>query len=107
MKHGPFEVRFADQAREDLMRLLDFLLERAEVEEDLQAAFDTVKAMEREVLTRLAFAPTLYRPAHGHPMLRELVVSGPAGGYLALFDITNERQVTVLALRHQLEDDYL
>jgi hypothetical protein len=29
-----------------------------------------------------------------------------ASGYVASFDIEDEQTVTVLALRHQLEDDY-
>ena len=33
-----FEVRYADSAREDLLRLFDFLLERAQTAEDFDAA---------------------------------------------------------------------
>ena len=59
------------------------------------------------MLTRLAKAPWLYRPAIAGGGLRELVMGGPGGGYVALYDIPSDRQVTILSVRHQLEDDYL
>lgn len=39
--------------------------------------------------------------------LRELIISFSASGYVALFEIEDARTVTVLAVRHQREDDYL
>jgi hypothetical protein len=42
----------------------------------------------------------------GNPFLRELVIPFGASGYVALFEIDNEETVTILAVRHQREDDY-
>lgn len=42
----------------------------------------------------------------GNPFLRELIIPLGAAGYVALFEIENEQIVTVLAIRHQREDDY-
>ena len=41
-----------------------------------------------------------------NPFLRELVISFGASGYVALFEIENDTVVTVLAVRHQRENDY-
>lgn len=50
---------------------------------------------------------TCYRKAVADdPFLRELVIPFGASGYVALAEIDNERTVTVLAVRHQREDDY-
>jgi mRNA-degrading endonuclease RelE of RelBE toxin-antitoxin system len=35
-----------------------------------------------------------------------MVLSFGAGGYVALFEIEDERTVTILAVRHQREEDY-
>lgn len=107
MKQGPFAVRFTPAARADLQRLLDFLIDRATVVDELAVALERIDALEHEVLTRLATTPCLYRPAEGNPLLRELVVPSAGRGYLALYEITDARQVTVIAVRHQLEDDFL
>lgn len=41
------------------------------------------------------------------PFLREIIMPFGAAGYVALFEIGCTRTVTILAVRHQLEDDYL
>ncbi|MFN6996361.1 MAG: plasmid stabilization protein [Aquincola tertiaricarbonis] len=38
--------------------------------------------------------------------MRELLISFGAEGYVALFEIADASRVHVLAIRHQLEDDY-
>ena len=43
--------------------------------------------------------------AHG-PRLRELVISFGATGYVALFEINDVSTVTILAIRHQREEDF-
>lgn len=107
MKPGTFAVRFTPAAQADLQRLLDFLIDRATHDDELVEALARIDRLEEEVLTRLSATPHLYRPADGGPMLRELVVPTAGRGYLALYEISAANQVTVLAVRHQLEDDYL
>ena len=46
------------------------------------------------------------RAAGGDVMLRELLVGFGAAGYVALIEIEGPDIVTVLAVRHQREDDY-
>ncbi len=98
-----FQVRFTDEARSDLMRLYAFVLERAQ--ENLEIAEASLRAIEHG-LKLLETSPFACRPAAGSPFLRELVIGFGASGYVALFEVEDARTVTVLALRHQREQDY-
>ena len=40
------------------------------------------------------------------PFLRELIIPFGRSGYVALFEIVDSGLVVVVAVRHQLEDDY-
>lgn len=47
------------------------------------------------------------RPVEGHVDLRELVIDFGAAGYLALYRFESSLDaVTILAIKHQREDDY-
>jgi hypothetical protein len=50
--------------------------------------------------------PFTCRKAGDSPFLRELVISFGATGYVALFEILDEQEVVIAAVRHQREDDY-
>ncbi len=96
-----FEVRISNAAQEDLQRLLDFL---API--DYAAALRARAAIERGYgfLEEMPFA---CRKADGaNTFLRELVSSFAEAGYVALFEITDAATITILAVRHQREDDY-
>lgn len=103
---APFEVLYSDSAREDLIRLFDFLLDRAKTAEDFESAQVAIDAMQDAVERRLSRSPFVYRKAGASPFLRELLIPFGGAGYVALYEIKNATQVVVLAVRHQLEDDY-
>jgi plasmid stabilization system protein ParE len=105
---GDFEVRYTEAARDDLLRLFDFLLERAETLDALHDAQEVIDALRTELETRLARAPFIYRKAAGDasPFRRELIVPFRRGGYVVLYEIEGSTVVNILAVRHQLEDDY-
>jgi hypothetical protein len=42
----------------------------------------------------------------GKPFLREFIIPFGASGCVALFEIENRDTVTLLAVRHQREEDY-
>ena len=96
-----YSVRFTRSARADLVRLFEFLLA-----EDLAAAHRARDAIGKaiELLAEFPFSCRKHDPAN--PFLRELVIPFGAAGYVALFEIENRETVTILALRHQREDDY-
>lgn len=97
-----YEVRLTAEAVEDLNRIYEFLLER-----NFDAAERALAAIERS-FALLAYSPFSCRKAllHSNPRWRELLISFGHSGYVALFEIEDERTVTVTALRHQREDDY-
>ena len=96
-----YHVRFTPEAEDDLLRLYEFLLER-----DLNAAELALKAIDKAI-ELLRFSPFSCRKAlHGSPFLRELIIPYGGAGYVALFDIEPGRTVTILAVRHQREEDY-
>lgn len=103
-----FEVRFAPSAEEDLLRLFDFLLERAQTLEDLEQAQAVLDALRTGILSHLASSPWSYRKAGDarRSTLRELIIPAGATGYVALYEIDSAESVLILAVRHQREDDF-
>ena len=65
-----FEVRYSDAAREDLLRLFDFLLERAQTAEDFDSAQLAIDAIRDTVERSLSRMPFVYRKAGDSPFLR-------------------------------------
>lgn len=99
-----FKVRFTQDAQADLERLYDFLLQQTEG--DFRVAERALAAI-GEALDLLETSPFSCRKAMpGDPFLRELIVSFGSSGYVALFEIEGADTVTVLAFRHQREEDY-
>lgn len=101
-----FDVRYTGSARDDLLRLFDFLLDRCSTAEDFDRAQQAIDAVREAVERNLSRSPFAYRKAGESPFIRELLIPFGGAGYVALYEITDDRQVLVLAFRHQLEDDY-
>lgn len=98
-----FRVRFTPEAEADLLRLFDFLLEQ-----DLAAA-ERAEAAIAKAIELLELFPFSCRKALGgsdSPFLRELIIPFGGAGYVALFEIEDTRTVSILAVRHQREEDY-
>ena len=98
-----FRVRFTAEAEADLLRLFDFLLEQDAIAAE-QAREAIAKAI--ELLEVFPFSCRKALGGDGSPFLRELIIPFGASGYAALFEIENSDTVTVLAVRHQREEDY-
>ena len=99
-----YRVRFTREAEEDLLRLYDFALGRDDGDWSIaERALEAIK----NALRGLELSPFSYRKASSdNPFLRELIIPFGAAGYVALFEIDDPETVTVLAVRHQREDDY-
>jgi plasmid stabilization system protein ParE len=84
--------------------LLFLLLERDGADFALaERALDAI----RKAFRSLEFMPFSFRKATSeNPFLREIVIPFGASGYVALYEIENDDTVTILAVRHQREDDY-
>ena len=99
-----YRVRFTEEAEADLVRLYEFILARDET--DWAVAERALEAI-RNAVRSLELSPFSYRKAvPGNPFLRELVIPFGASGYVALFEIDDDKTVSILAVRHQREDDY-
>lgn len=98
-----YAVRFTKEAQDDLLRLIDFLIVH-----DLSAARLAQTAITEAVrfLTIFPFSCRKTEGRSGSPLLRELLIPFGNTGYVALFEIEDANTVTVLALRHQREEDY-
>ncbi len=96
-----YRVRYTEAARGDLRRLYAYLLER-----DLKAARRARDAIAKSIEFLPEFAFTCRKAEAGNPFLRELIIPFGAAGYVALFEIEDNETVTILAIRHQREDDY-
>lgn len=102
-----FRVRLTRAAEADLLRLYEFLIQRemARDEGGLALAEQALESL-RAGITTLRSSPFTCRKAGNSPFLRELIIPFGRTGYVALFDIEDDSTVSVLAVRHQLEDDY-
>lgn len=99
-----YSVRFTEQAQADLVRLYEFILHKDP--QDWALAERALEAI-RQGIRGLEMSPFSYRKASAHtPFLRELIIPFGSSGYVALFEIDSSDTVTILAVRHQREDDY-
>lgn len=98
-----FDIRFTRHAEDDLLRLFDFLLEQ-----DVNVAARAEAAIYKgiEALELFPFSCRKADDEHGNPFLRELLIPFGVAGYVVLFEIEGNDAVTIIAVRHQREDDY-
>lgn len=93
-------MRYTRAAREDLHRLFAYLAER-----DIQAARRARDAIIKATAFISEF-PFSCRKADANPFIRELLIPFGAFGYVVLYEIEEPETVTLLAIRHQREEDY-
>lgn len=96
-----YKVRYTEAARDDLKRLFSFL-----AKQDLQAAQNARQIIGESVMLLRQFPFTCRKAVPDNAFLRELLIPFGTSGYVALFEIDDDTTVTVLAVRHQREDDY-
>ncbi len=96
-----YQIRLTKVAREDLKRLYSFL-----VVHDIQVANHALQAINKAIELLETFPFTCRKAKADSPFLRELIITFGVSGYVALFEIEENNIVTILAVRHQREDDY-
>lgn len=98
-----YQLRYTAEAKEDLKRLFAFL-----AEQDMQAARRARKIIgaSMQLLEQFPFSCRKAEGADNNPFLRELLIPFGGAGYVALFEIEDSQTVTILAVRHQREEDY-
>lgn len=100
-----YAVVLTREARDDLRRLEDFLVEMALEQGDFDLPGRAVQAI-RDEMRVLESNPYTCRKVSGNPRERELIIPFGKSGNVALFEIVGAEDVVVTALRHQREDDY-
>ncbi len=101
-----YVVEFTRGAEDDLVRLYDFLLDRAETLEELDVADEAVKVIRQAALSHLSTTPYSYRKVGSRSVLRELIIPFGTTGYILRFDIRSPELVLVIGARHQREEDF-
>lgn len=96
-----YQIRFTKAARDDTKRLYSFL-----VDQDIDAAEHALESINKAIDLLKTFPFTFRKAKADSPFVRELVITFGANGYVALFEIEENNIVTILAVRHQREDDY-
>jgi plasmid stabilization system protein ParE len=102
-----FKVRLTSEAQSDLERQFDFVLERelSRAVGDLELPEKALAAVRAGVANSRS-SPFTCRRVGRSPFLRELIFPFGRSGQVALLEIEGEAQVSIVAIRHQLEDDY-
>jgi plasmid stabilization system protein ParE len=94
-------LRFSKQFYEDLERSYGFLAQL-----DVGAAERAYEAIAKAIRVLEDF-PFIGRKVIKHDALaRELLIPFGSSGYVILHDIDDDQTVTILAIRHQREEDY-
>lgn len=96
-----YRLRLTPGAADDLQRLFDYLTEH-----DLSTAERARAAIEKAFDFLQTFPFACRKAASEQPFLREMVIEFGRAGYVALYEIEDGATVTVLAVRHQCEDDF-
>lgn len=96
-----YRLRLTPQAADDMQRLFEFLAER-----DIQAAEHARNTLGKSFEFLGAFPFACRKASPDHPFLREMVIEFGQAGFVALYEIDDSETVTVLAVRHQREDDF-
>ena len=101
-----YAVEFTQSAEDDLVRLCEFLLDRAETLEQLAVADEALKVIRQAALSHLSTTPYSYRKVGARSTLRELIIPFGTTGYVLRFDIRSPELVLVIGARHQREEDF-
>ena len=96
-----YSVRYTKAAKNDILRLYDFLLQQ-----DLAAARKALETIEKGIEFLQDFPFTCRKATPEDPLLREMIITFETRGFVVLFEIENNQTVTILAVRHQREEDY-
>lgn len=81
--------------------MFDFL-----ADQDLAAAERAREVIGQAIGVLQGFPFSCRKASPENPFLRELVISFGSYGYVALFEVEKNKTVTVLAVRHQREEDF-
>jgi len=96
-----YRLRVSAAVQEDLQRLFEFLADN-----DMAAASRARNALEKayEFAEMMPFA--CRKADAANPFLRELLIPFGSAGFVALFEVEDDKTISILAIRHQREEDF-
>ncbi len=98
-----YHVEVSDAAQEDMERLHDFLSDI-----DMRLADKAINEILKGYDFLKTFPQSCRLASFNEPgtKYRELIVNFGKSGYLVLFEINDEKTLTIIAVKHQRESDY-
>lgn len=100
-----YKVQYTFEAEEDLVRLYQFFLNQENF--DYSLAERALNAIESAIQQLGQFPYNCRKAVSNSSYIREMIIPFASTGYLAIYEINPvENTVTILAVRHQREDDY-
>jgi plasmid stabilization system protein ParE len=98
-----YNVEISDAAQEDMERLHDFLSDT-----DMRLADKAINEILKGYDFLKIFPQSCRLASFNEPgsTYRELIINFGKSGYLVLFEINDESTLTIIAVRHQRENDY-
>ncbi len=100
-----YQVQYTLEAEEDLIRLYQFFLNRENF--DYSLAERALSAIELAIQQLGRFPYNCRKASPNSSYIREVIIPYASTGYLAIYEINPiTNTVTILAVRHQREDDY-
>jgi len=96
-----YQVRYTKAAKEDIVGFYGFL-----VEQNIAAARKALDAIEKGIDFLQDFPFTCRKVTSDDPLLRKMIISFGARGYVVLFEIETNEMVAILTVRHHREEDY-
>ncbi len=101
-----YAIEVTQGAEDDLVRLFDDLVDRAETLEELDVADETVKVIRQVAQSHRSTTPYSYRKVGVRSTQRELITPFGTTGHILRFDIRSPEFVLVIGARHQREEDF-
>lgn len=96
-----YTVRLTRRARENIQRLYRYLLLR-----DKHSAKRAFSTLEKGIASIGEFPFSYRKTSPEQAFLREMLIPFGDSGYVVLYEVEEGEIVTILAVRHQREDDY-
>lgn len=107
MTSAPYEVRLTQTTEDDLVRLANFMLDRAQDLDELGPVEACIATLRQTIERQLSAVPWSFRNTGpgSRTTRRELVVPSGTSGYVGLNEIGSASRVQALAVRHRLEQE--
>lgn len=100
-----YTVQLTPEANEDIERLFKFIIERDD--NNFHLAEEAIVTIKTYIFDQLSIFPYNSKKVNTfNPYLRDIIIPFGSSGYIARFEIEPNEMISVLAVRHQRENDF-